>query len=159
MSLLNDSPMMRWVAAFMAALTLLVGIIMTGPSTALAATGSTAPPTEVPNRAVQTDASPEDRGKVKIAAKTMKVIVQRNKDKINSAVRRIANALPIPNRWQKAIIATVSAERILGFLSTVTGVTDTIQGWIKRACHKLAPSWVPDWVVNRVASAISFVLV
>lgn len=153
MSLINENPMFRWIAVSIAALTLFLTVATAGPAAAQASTGGTA---DVPNRAQQTNAPIDDRGKAKYLAKAMAKIVRDNADRINNARRAVVNRLPLSSATKKKLNRTITAAAILKFLGTVSGISDTIEGWLYRAIEWLAP-WLPNWLSKRIAAGIAFI--
>jgi hypothetical protein len=144
--------MLRWVAALMAAVTLLTGILATSSIAQAQPLQNT--PGAVQSVQGQDQSLGERQGKTKVALKVVIRFVKNNRDRINNTVKNFADRTPMPESTRQWIKKNITAGKILSVLYTFSDVSDTIENWIYRAIERIAP-WLPNWISRGLARVIA----
>lgn len=98
----------------------------------------------------------EKEGKATLTLKAAKALLQKNKDKINGAIKSAINKLPLSSEQKKKWAAAITIDVFLKYLNSVTNFTgsieDAAQDWLKSI-------GVPGWLAQVIVKTISFFLV
>lgn len=98
----------------------------------------------------------EKEGKTTLTLKAAKALLQKNKDKINGAIKSAINKLPLSSEQKKKWTAAITIDGFLKYLNSVTNFTgsieDAAQDWLKSI-------GVPGWLAQVIVKTISFFLV
>ncbi|MGE6375738.1 hypothetical protein [Peribacillus muralis] len=95
--------------------------------------------------------------KAKIAAKALAVTLKKYGSKVDSAIDKGIDLLPIKaenKKKYKKIITTVALVKVL---NNFIGVTDTVENLVVRGIQTLVPG-MPDWVASGIAKTLMMVL-
>ncbi|WP_426786887.1 hypothetical protein [Staphylococcus capitis] len=98
----------------------------------------------------------ERSGKIGYSVKAARVIMKKNKRKINSAIRSAINKAPVSKKVKKNLKRVISVETILHVTAHYTNLGDNIEGAIQQGLTHYAH--VPGPVAFVIAKTISLLI-
>ncbi|KQU12637.1 hypothetical protein ASG65_28010 [Bacillus sp. Leaf13] len=95
--------------------------------------------------------------KAKIAAKTLAATLKKYGSKVDSAIDKGIDLLPIKAENKKKYKTVITTVALVKVLNNFIGVTDTVENLVVRGIQTLVPG-MPDWVASGIAKTLMMVL-